>query len=287
MKTYRALVFAAAVAAALMANAQQTGGGFRKPPAAALKALKGAVGKPFNNGWVFIDGKLLDPPYKVERYGTVLRVNGIQVTGEIVPWEEFIKTQKGVKVSRTETPAAGGAEPAAEPVEEEPEPELEPDDDWENSLDDLFDDEPSSKKKTTTKKKSSGYKPRAPKPTVTVSYSFDGEFVPNEKSNQLLQRINTMRTKFDSLLRGGGYCCFSSRYPAITADGGAARHVFSKLPALMKQHSDQASFTQAVREAGCVYFSSKLIEDFFRNRVDYIKLQRRYMELQEKAKLGL
>lgn len=286
MKTTRFFLFLAVLAAMFAADAQQTSS-FRRPPAASLKALKAAVGKPFNSGWVFIDGKYLDPPYKVERYGTVIRINKIQVTGEIVPWEEFIKTQKGVKVSRTETAAPAG-EPAPEPViEEEPEPE--PEDDWESSLDDLFDDAPATKKKSTAKKKST-YKPRPPKPTVTVSYSLDGDFVPNDKSNALLQRVNSMRTKIDSLLRGGGYCCFSSRYPAITADGGAARHVLSKLPAIMKDNPNLSAFSQSIRDAGFVYFSEKFVEDLFRNRFDYLKLQKRYNDIIEKEqmeKLGL
>ena len=63
---------------------------FPKPSAAAVQALKVTVGKPFSAGYVFIDGKYLPPPYKVERYGTVIRINGCQVTREIVPWNEFV-----------------------------------------------------------------------------------------------------------------------------------------------------------------------------------------------------
>ena len=66
---------------------------FATVPKQALVELKATVGKPFSAGLVFINGKFLDPPYKVERYGTALRINGIQVTNEIVPWTEFPKTQ--------------------------------------------------------------------------------------------------------------------------------------------------------------------------------------------------
>ena len=124
---------------------------FQKPPSASLKALRATVGKPFKEGYVFIDGRYLPPPYKVERWGTVLRINGVQVTSEIVPWDEFVKTQTGVTATKSESPLSddiGAAEPEPEP---EPEPEEEIDDD-DSSLDDLFDDDPAPKKKKPAKR---------------------------------------------------------------------------------------------------------------------------------------
>ena len=88
---------------------------FATVPKQALVELKATVGKPFSAGLVFVNGKFLDPPYKVERYGTALRINGIQVTNEIVPWTEFLKTQPGARVEKVETPQSADA-PAAEPA---------------------------------------------------------------------------------------------------------------------------------------------------------------------------
>ena len=253
---------------------------FAKPNVQALKALKASVGKPFSEGWVFIDGKYIEPPYKVERYGNVIRINKIQVTGEVIPWSEFIKTQDGVKVTKTTLDNGGGDAPAAEPesaVEEESEDDL-----WESSLDDLFDDEPSAKKQKKGAKKSA-YKPRPKKPSVQVNYSFDGEFVENDKSKALKARIDAYRTKIDSLLRNGGYCCFSPRYAGITADGGAAKHLMEKLPDIMRTNANQDGFSQALRNAGFVYFPPALVNDLFRNRLDYLKLQKRFKEIKERA----
>lgn len=242
---------------------------FPKQPVAALKALKASVGKPFSAGWVFIDGKYLAPPYKVERYGTTIRINGIQVTGEVIPWNTFIRTQKGVKVTKSES-APSADEPAAEP---EPEPELDSADDaWENSLDDLFDDEPAAKK--PAKKSGSSYKPRPRKPTVTVTYSFDGEFEPNEKSKAMLAKINALRTKIDQNLRSGGLYCFSSRYSMVAMDSRSANHVMDNLPDLMKQNTDRESFGQAVHSLN-IPFSEPLIDDVFKNRYDYLRLKSR------------
>ena len=66
---------------------------FATVPKQALVELRATVGKPFSSGLVFVNGKFLDPPYKIERYGTAIRINGVQVTNEIIPWTEFLKTQ--------------------------------------------------------------------------------------------------------------------------------------------------------------------------------------------------
>jgi len=250
--------------------------GFAKPSPAALKALKATVGKPFSSGYVFVEGKYLKPPYKVERWGTVIRVNGIQVTNEIVPWEEFIKTQDGVQVTRTSAPESA-SEPTAvpEPVEEEEEV-----DDLESSLDDLFADNPTPKKKTAKKT----YRPKPKKPAVTVTYSFDGEFKPNEKTKSYLDRINAERTRIDRQLRAGGYYFFGSRYSAITGDAGAGEHIFEKLPDMMKRFSDRGAFVSAVSSAGFSYLPQQLVYDLFRNRIDYVQLEQRRRSIQEERK---
>ena len=126
---------------------------FQPNPKGAVKALKVTRGKPFKTGLVFIDGKYIPPPYTIERYGLVLRVNKIQATNPVIPWEEFIKTQEGVTVSKTTT--GGTSDAATDAPEPEPEPEILSDDD--DPLADLFDDEPSSKKSSPKKP---AYKPR-------------------------------------------------------------------------------------------------------------------------------
>ena len=116
----------ASLTAAPVVSAPAFASSFQKPPAAAAKALKATVGTSFKEGIVFVDGRYLPPPYKVDRYGTVLRINGVQVTGELIPWNEFVKTQSGVTVSKSESEPAEET-PASEP-EPEPEEELEEED---------------------------------------------------------------------------------------------------------------------------------------------------------------
>ena len=259
------------------ATASAVKNNFPRPPAAAVTALNKTVGKPFDSGYVFIDGHYVKPPYTVERYGTVIRINGLQVTGEVVSWEEFVKTQAGVTVTKTETPAAGGDDlfsDAPEP-EPEPEPEAEEEDDDASSLDDLFDDDPKPKKaaKKPTRKKT--VRPKPKKPVTVVSYSFDGSFTPNERSKALVAKINAMRTRIDSQLRAGGNFFFSARYSNVSGDAGTSRRIMEKLPDAMKRSSDRESFGQACRLAGLSFFPPALLDDLFKNRFDYLQLNER------------
>ncbi len=257
---------------------------FERPPAQVVKSLKATVGKPFSAGYVFVDGKYLPPPYKVERYGNVIRINGTQVTGPVIPWEEFIKTQEGVSVSKSETPPE--AEPEDEPEEEEEE-ESEDEFDFDfgddSSLDDLFSDEPSEPKKKEQPKKKKVAKPKKPK--VVVTYTFDGEFQPNDKTKALVAKINAERTKIDKALRKGGYMCFGAGYGAeVSGSAAIAERVIPKLPNIMKNNTSREAFGQALRQAGIAFFPSRLVDDLFRNRIDYIHLSNRLATEEEEKK---
>ncbi len=271
MRTMKTIL-AAIVLASLAAFEVQAA--YTKSPAAARKALKGSVGRPINNGWVFVDGKYIPPPYKVMRLGTVIKINDFQVTNEVIPWEEFVKTQSGAKVTKTQSGGADSSSGEAAAAEPEPEPEPESsDDDWENSLDDLFDDSPAPKQ--SAKKGGSGYKPRPKKPSVTVTYTLEGDFVPNAKSDALLAKLNDYRTKIDANLRSGGCYFFSSRYSNVSVDAGATRFMVEKLPEIMKASESRAALYQAARAAGFAYISPPIASDLFKNRIDYLPLMQR------------
>lgn len=270
------ILAAFAAMACLMAAANDNGGlpnNFDKPAFDSLKILKATVGKPFSAGYVFVDGHYINPPYTVQRYGTVIRINGIQVTGEIVPWGDFVMTQSGAKATKSETAAPAETPAAAEPESEEPAEEPEEIGDDDSSLDDLFADEPVAKKKPAKKRIVRRPKPKAP--VVTTDYSFDGEFKHNAKTKAYLNQINNTRTKIDMALRKGGYFFFGSRYKALSGNASTAKYVIAKLPPVMKSQTDFDSFSNALRSSGLSYMPVALMEDLFLNRINYILLERR------------
>ena len=242
-------------------------------PKASVKALGCTKGGSFSSGVVFVEGKYIEPPYVVERWGTGIRINSTPVTGQIINWNEFLKTQKGVKVVKTETPAAPAPAPA---------PVADVYDDFDDSsLDDLFDDDPKPKKRASPY--SSQRSPAPAKPKVSVSYSLEGEFVTNAATKVMTARINAVRTEIDSILRNGGFICFGDSYSRVSGDARSTLVLMEKLPELQRRSENLAAFRSAVRAAGLVYLNEVLCEELFRNRVDYPRLQERFSKLKRET----
>ena len=256
---------------------------FVPAPKAAVKALKITKGKPFSNGVVFINGKFIEPPYVVERYGNVLRINKIQITNAIIDWSDFLKTQDGVVVTKTEV--------AAEPAASEPDPEpvaatsISADDD-DDPLADLFDDSPAPKK--TSRKQASHHAPakKADAPAVKTTVSLNGEFDMNAKASMMVNKINAMRTEIDASLRRGCFFCFGSAYSRVSGDMAAAHRILQDIPKIMKENSEFEPFAARIRKAGFVYFPPNLIKELFANRVDYLVMQKRWKKVFEEQEFN-
>lgn len=245
---------------------------FPSVPRESANALGVTKGKSIETGIVFVNGKYLPPPYVVSRWGTGLRINGRKVSGQIVDWSEFVRTQSGAKAVKTVTSASNS------PVELAPEPGSEGDDS-DSAIDDLFDDsrKPGGKSGKSRPK-------RRPKPKETVTYSFDGDFVPNEETKKLVERINASRNEIDRQLRLGGFLCFGDGYARITGDAHATQRFMSSVPALMKECETAQALSAAVRAAGFEYLTEGFCKDLFRNRIDYRVLQERAERMKGEAK---
>ena len=276
MPAMSAAVFAALVFAASPSAGAQTKSAFETVPHDALVQLKATVGKPFTAGLVFVNGKFIPPPYKVERYGTALRINGQQVTGQVIPWDEFLKTQPGVRIERTENAASAEPAPAAHPIEADTLSY----DDVSDDFDDLFDDDPKPKKKKPAPVRSTAKKP--PPPTIKVV--FEGEFVPNARTKAMVASLNKRRTNLEVFLRKGGACFFGSRYSTVRADRAPMEMFLLEMPKVMRDNLGYESFASAARSRGIVFLPDVVLRDLFRNRLDYIKLQERAKAVKDERK---
>ncbi len=276
MRLFAGLVFTALSVASLVAADLSV-------PFEVAKALKVTRGKSFRQGLAFVDGRYIPPPYVVERHGNALRINGIQVTGQLIPWSDFLRTQEGAVVTTEVKPAEPAPTVAPEPEPEPiPEPESEVDvSDWDDPLADLFaDEEPSGGAKKAKKKKKAVSRPKPrpqPKPvvetpTVVKKVELNGDFVLNDRAKALVDRINQQRTRVDAVLRNGGFICFGTAYSRVSGDQGAAKLLLDKLPEVMKNNSDQENFVASARASGLGFFPEPVLVDLFRNRLDYIKL---------------
>ena len=268
------------VVVAMMATAVMA---FQPIPKASARALGVTRGKSFSKGLVFINGKYLPPPYVVERWGTGIRINSTPVTGQIVDWNEFLKTQPGVKTVTSEPESVAVSESAEPEAEAEATSETQPVEAAAadvNSLDDLFEDDSDEndvKKKPaaarSTPKPKVVHKP-APKPRATVSYVLEGDFVPNEETKALVKRINQTRTDVDRTLRSGGFLCFGDKYPNLSGDSRLLKKLLSKLPELQQQATDESAFGSSAYAANIVYLNETLLRELYKNRIDYLQLKR-------------
>ena len=284
VKMIKYISTAIALAVPLFAQANSKSA-FATVPKQALVELKATVGKPFSAGLVFVNGKFLDPPYKVERYGTALRINGIQVTNEIIPWTEFLKTQPGARIEKVEPPPAAAA-PA--PVQETASAaeETATSDSYTDDIDDLFDDDPKPKKKVAAKPAAVKRQPKAAPPQPTTTVVLDGEFVPNDKTKAMVARINKERTRVETVLRKGGCYFFGTRYTPISVDRMPAEMFLSSIPGVMKSNTAFEPFSSAARAKGITFLSEAVLRDLFRNRLDYIRLIAREKAIKEEGKWG-
>ena len=274
----RMAAFAAFAVVVSVAEAAEAKRSFEAVPKQALVELKATVGKPFSSGLVFIDGKFIPPPYKVERFGTAFRINGQQVTRQVIPWDEFLKTQHGVRIEQTEiAPSAPSESAAPEPVVEESEPV----DDISDDFDDLFDDNPKPKKKTPARAAAKKSAPRPSAPTVATKVVFEGDFKPNKKTRSMVGKLNKMRTNLEVALRNGRAYFFGTRYSTVTADRAPADMFLEAVPQAMRENSNYEDFASAVRAKGIVFLPESVLRDLFRNRLDYVKLQERARAVKE------
>lgn len=242
-------------------------------PKASAKALGVTKGKPCSEGIVFVNGKYIAPPYVVARWGVGIRINDIPVIAQVVDWNEFLKTQANVKVTKTEAPAPDAS------ADEEPEEEADEwsdDEDDDSSLDDLFDDDPKPAKKTAAKKPAKKTVKRRPaKPAATVTYTLEGEFVPNDKTDALKNRINAKRTEINTKIAAGGFYFFGDKYAPVTGDVRTSEQIITKLPDLLKNSTSVGGFVNSVRSANLVFLTRPICTELFGNKRDYLKLQQR------------
>ena len=259
--------------------AASTAFAFQPIPKESAKALGVTRGKKFSSGVVFINGKYVEPPYVVERWGTGIRINSIPVTGPLVDWNEFLKTQPNVKVEKKESEPAPVSAPASAPARSAASVS-----DEASSLDDLFDDDPKPAKPATASKAvaAASAAPRSAKPAV--AYVLSGKFSHNDDSRALLKRINANRTEIDRMLRSGGFICFGDSYSQVQGDRRTLMELLGALPELQQRSSDEQSFYSSVRAARLVYLNEILCQELFRNRMDYRKLKERREKLKSDEK---
>ena len=225
---------------------------FEEVPAGANKALKAVKGKPIRTGMVFVNGHYVKPPYILMRSGTALFANSrTQITGQVVPWKAFLATQGGASAPK---PAAPAQPRTAQ------------------SVDDLFADTPPP-----------ASKPAAPAATDVAE---EVDFIPNARSDRLLEQINRQRSFFDRRLRDGYVIFFGSRYAPVSVEPRSGRALMAILPEAIRDSSDGADLYGRMRAKGFPYMTRELCDELVENRVDYSRIVERRKEMEREDEVN-
>ncbi len=266
---------------------------FDKVNPQALKYLKGEQGKPIKTGVVIVNGRYLPPPYKVARYGNVIRINDVQVTGQVVSWNTFLATQDPSRVKKTVSapagapppPAAGGAggsdaEPSADIFDDDLSFSMPSMSSWMtlstgDTLDDLFGDDDEEMPSKPTRPGSFTRKPAAPPkpPAPKVTYTLVGEFERNAKAEALVRKVSEYRTKIDKHLRGGGLCIFAVKSSPKLLDQRQAQEFVNVIPEILRDARSGADFIARLRAKRIHYIEPSTGDFFIANRADYLQYQ--------------
>ena len=225
---------------------------FEEVPAGANKALKAVKGKSIRTGMVFVNGHYVKPPYVLMRSGTALFANSrTQITGQVVPWKAVLATQGGASAPK---PAAPAQPRTAQ------------------NVDDLFADTPPP-----------ASKPAAPAATDVAE---EVDFIPNARSDRLLEQINRQRSFFDRRLRDGYVIFFGSRYAPVSVEPRSGRALMAILPEAIRDSSDGADLYGRMRAKGFPYMTRQICDELVENRVDYSRIVERRNEIEREDEVN-
>ena len=250
------ILLSAALAVGVLCAAPPPEPLFEKVPAPAVTALRIAKGKMIPTGLVFVNGKLLPGPYIVSRHGTAIKVNREQVTGQIVPWSQFV-------VGGTPRPAP--RPPAAAPAAPPPPPPPA------SSVDDLFEDAPA--KPAATGRPAAPALVAAPPPPA-------GDYADTPRTRALLKRINEFRTDVDRTLRGNGVYFFSVRHTPIRVEARQAETLLAILPNALRDANDARQLQGVLRSRG-ITLPPEVCADLMTDRALFMKIRDRVREIKE------
>ena len=254
-QSHHHLLLSAALAAGVLCAAPPPEPLFEKVPPPAVTALRIAKGKMISTGLVFVNGKLLPGPYIVSRHGTAIKVNREQVTGQVVPWSQFV--------------AGGASRPAPRPVAAAPAAPPPPPS---SEVDDLFEDAPA--------KPASSGRPSAPAP-VAAPPPPAGDYVDTPRTRALLKRINEFRTDVDRTLRGNGMYFFGVRHAPVRVEARQAEALLAILPNALRDANDARQLQGVLRSHGITYLPPEVCADLMRDRALFMKIRDRVREIKE------
>lgn len=234
----------------------------------AAAALGSAAGVPQRNGFVFIDGKYLPPPYTVTRRGNGIFINRIQVE-QPVPWfdsaqerrkkldddGDFEVAEEEEKVVLGDELLFGDADGAKQEADA-------------HAIDALFEDIAPAKKKVPEKKPAP-----APQPPTDAALS-------KQQVEELKGRLDAVRKKYETTLGQGDIYFFAQRHRPVNGTYGSAKTLFAVLPAALRSAQSPQDLMARLKQGGVFFLDPETCADLYKNRTSFIQLEERQRQIE-------
>ena len=269
-------------------------------PEEAVAELGITSGTPQMNGFVFIDGCYLPPPYTVTRKGTGLFVNRI-LFEQPVPWSVFDAqdaaaepaAQKKAVDSNGDFQVVNAAAVEKPAADEKPVAAAKPK--AVKSIDDLFADESPKAKATEAKdpaatpEQTSVAAPAPAQATAPVVSAQSAQSVafqrsPEElkqKKDELKAGLDNLRKNYEQSLARGEFFFFGQRHSRLNGNYGTARALIGVLPKALRESVSPQDLLQKLNQGGIYFIDQGVCTSLFRNRNTFLALDERLKKIEE------
>ena len=261
----------------------------------AIAEMGTTSGIPQMNGFVFLEGRYLPPPYTVSRKGNALFINRIQFE-QPVAWSYFAAAD-GVATAKKAVDADGDFQTVSEKTEkavtkeERPAQTASDKPKTAKSIDDLFDDDAKAK---PTVKQAAPEAEKAAEETATVPKADAGfsAAAPTQRSpedvkrlkGELKAKLDAMRKGYEQSLARGEFFFFGQRNSRVNGNYGTARALMKVLPNALRQSQSAQDLMQRLNEGDVYFLDFGNCAALFRNRNTFPQLEERLQKIEEDEK---
>jgi len=274
-------------------------------PEEAKKELGSTYGVPQMDGFVFIEGKYIAPPYSVSRKGNGIFINRIQIAQPVAwtavggsvpeppPQPSVKKATDGdfEEVEEPPAPAPAADAPAEKPdgennevVDEQAAPaENKESDTVKKKIDDLFaDDEdepaaPPAPKAGLPRAPATPQEGKVAKVTAPVSVAD----APAKKA-ELRQNLDKLRLHYENSLKQNNFFFFSESHSVISGNSGSSRTLIYALPSALRSARSAEDLLARLQRQGVYFLDLPTAVQLFRNRLSFPQLEQRLETVKQK-----
>jgi hypothetical protein len=258
-------------------------------PDDAVEALGVTTGTPKRNGFVFIEGRYIIPPYTVSRKGNGIFINRIQVEQPIAWNAETLKPVLNPQPKKAEPPKKTAPEKEKpslfDTTAESPALTAVPDSiiisnetpavaQVGKTLDALF-DEPATNAPAGNEKNVAGSDKKAAPVVLT-----------QKQKDEIRQKLDMIRARFELGLAQGEIYFFNHKYGRVNGTYGTAKALFAVLPEALRYSQSPQDLMARLRQGGVSFLDINTCTDLYRHKLNFtvISDRRRQIELYDATK---